>query len=368
MKKKLLGLVLALCLAMTAFVGCGSDGGDQEKQEDTGKTETKDPAEAIAGSYFVFSFNAEGYGQQTYFFHFYEKDPVMGSVFYFGNEGLNFAGTYEVVKEETSYACYPNREEASKEGGKKEEGKADYAVVFYDWNGNELGRCAYDGEILYNDQTAMSIIGGDNVMYHVDKDGEKSQYTSAYEAEKGVAYISFVDPANEESTLDLCHNMQFKDLMDTIIEGTWTREEQEDGSVKYTLTPEDGEAYEVVAAADGQTAVYKKDGAEKTLNVVQEAKITEAYQSEVFNYTSMSTDGQITIKLYDDGTAELDVYFPAWSLHSPVAGTYEGTQVTFDGIPGALEIANDQIVLPASLGMSSEDVICAKVDPATLEQ
>lgn len=367
MKKKLLGLVLLCCLSLTVFAGCGTGDGDTAENEGAG-TESLDPAEAIAGNYFTYSFNAEGYGQQTYFFHFYEEDPVMGAVFYFGNAGSSFAGTYEVVQEETPWACYPDREAATTAGGSPEEGTADYAVVFYDWDGNELGRCAYDGEILYNDQETMSIIGGDTVMYHLDTaEPEESQYASAYEDEKGVAYIAFVDPASEESTLELCHNMQFVDLMDTIIEGTWTREEQEDGSVKYTLTPDSGDAYEVVAAADGQTAVYRKDGAERMLNIVQEAQVTEAYQSEVFNYVSMNTDGQLTMRLYDDGTAELDVYFPAWDMRSPVAGTYEGTTLTMDQI-GTLEIAGDTITLPASLGMSAEDVVLAKVDPTSLEQ
>ena len=367
MRKKLLGLFLLYCLALTVFVGCGTGDGDSGEDEGT-KTESQDPAEAIAGSYFTYSFNAEGYGQQVYFFHFYEEDPVMGSVFYYGNEGLNFAGTYEVVKEETDWACYPDREAATTEGGSPEEGTADYAVVFYDWDGNELGRCGYDGEILYNDQTAMSIIGGDNVMFHLDtEDPKTSQYADADEKEAGVAYIAFVDPASEESTLELCHNMRFVDLMDTIVEGIWTREEQEDGSVKYTLTPDSGDAYEVVAAADGQTAVYRKDGAERTLNIVQEAQVTDAYQSEVFNYVSLNTDGQLTVRLYDDGTAELDVYFPAWDMHSPVAGTYEGTTLTMDQI-GTLEIVGDTIMLPASLGMSAEDVVLTKVDPASLEQ
>lgn len=366
MKKKLLGMALVLTLALAVFAGCGNQNTDAGKKGE-GKTEEKDPAEAIADSYFVYSFNAEGYGEQTYFFHFYKEDPVMGAVFYFGNAGSSFAGTYEVLKEETTWACYPDREAATTENGKPEEGKADYAVVFYDWDGKELGRCAYDGEILYNDQTAMSIIGGDTVMYHMDKDGENSKYASAYEDERGVAYISFVDPSSKESTLELCHNMKFKDLMDTIIEGTWTREEQSDGSVKFTLTPDSGDSYEVIEAADKQTAAYKKDGSEKVINVVQKATVTAAYQSEVFNYVSMNTDGQLTMRLYSDGTAELDVYFPAWSMHSPVAGTYEGAALTMDQL-GKLEIVNDTITLPASLGMSAEDVVLNKVDPASLEE
>ena len=81
--KKMFALFLALCL-MLGMVSLAS-------------AEEASPA----GQYYGYSFSAEGYGDFVFFFHFYENDPGLGSIFYAGlsNNRICFAGLYNVEEE-----------------------------------------------------------------------------------------------------------------------------------------------------------------------------------------------------------------------------------------------------------------------------
>ena len=111
----------------------------------TPETETQavsfdDPMEAITEGYYTYGYEV-GDMLMSYYFHFYEEQPVLGKVFYAGMcmNQINFAGTYDVVEENYDYSCYANRED--QEADKKTEGTAPYTVYFYDWDGNELDKC-----------------------------------------------------------------------------------------------------------------------------------------------------------------------------------------------------------------------------------
>ena len=70
--------------------------------------------EKLQKDIWCFKYSAEGYGEFTYYFHFYENDPVLGNVYYAGmsNNRINFAGLYEVRELQYDYEVYLSREDA----------------------------------------------------------------------------------------------------------------------------------------------------------------------------------------------------------------------------------------------------------------
>ncbi len=170
------------------------------------------------------------------------------------------------------------------EGAAMEEGKAPYTIVFYDFNGNEMDRCGYDGEILYNDLEAITGVGGQPVLYHKDS---KLEYQESYDEEMGVAYLDMVAADDDTCTVTLRHDKTFVDMMDTIVEGTWSK----DGNA-YTLKSDDGDAT-VTVSEDGKTAVYKGiDGSETNMNVLREA--------------SLAVGGSLPFKMSLEGFCDID--------------------------------------------------------------
>ena len=100
----------------------------------------------LANTYFSYGYDVGFW--MDYFFHFYDEIPGMGKVFYagFAMNQIVFSGTYEVLAEPKDYACWPDRETqvAAGEGAEIPTGTAPYTIVFYDFDGNELDRCAMD--------------------------------------------------------------------------------------------------------------------------------------------------------------------------------------------------------------------------------
>lgn len=319
--KLIAALLLVLSLSMTMFIGCKKGGEEVSQTEETNVqeevteettevTKSTDPSDMILDGRYVYSFFAEGYGDFASYFHFYEEAPVLGAVFYaaYQNNGTAFTGTYTVEKKDFEYALYNTRDEIEA-AGEKTTGTAPYTITFYDWDGNVMDSCGFDGDILYNDMEVIKGMGGGPVIYTHDTDLENSLFKAIYEGEVGLAYLDFISDEDETSTVTLFHNMTYRDLMNMMIDGTWSMEKLTDGSFSYTLTPADESDSGAVLSVslDNATAVYTQDGAEgMTLTNTKLLGPTLAYVFEgVQTITQYSTDAPVTLTLYDDGTCFL---------------------------------------------------------------
>ncbi|MDE7352558.1 MAG: hypothetical protein K2O06_05855 [Acetatifactor sp.] len=351
--KKILAIFLAIVMPLAMLTACG-DPGDSEESKNSSGTEQSgdtanedggissevnhptDPLEMITDGFYSYGYSAEGYGDFTYFFHFYEEDPVLGSVYYAGllNNGVQFAGLYSVEEKECAYECYPDRDEAVKDGGTMQTGTAPYTVYFYDWQGNLVDQCAYDGEILYNDLEAISAMASGPVLYHHDIAGEASSFAGTYEGEIGVPYLAFVGVEDELATLSLSHNRTYVDLVDTIIEGTWEISDNADGGYDYTLVTNAGVEDAVISvSADTKTAVYTKADGSLTLNMVNSIPdvVEEAGRYTGTSATSYGVDAVITLITYVDNTARMtiEIYGNEGELDSGTYTVGEDGTITF---------------------------------------
>lgn len=319
--KCIVGLMLSLTLILGLLVGCGNTPTEttpsttsvpstETTPEPTQEIPT-DPLETITYGRYVYSYFAEGHGDYTYYFHFYEEDPVLGAVFYAGyaNNGMNFVGTYKVEETPCEYVCAKDRDELLAE--KKAPGTAPYTIIFYDWDGNEIDRCGFDGDIIYNDMTEIAGSGSTEVFYNHDVAGEASTYATAYAGEVGVAYLDFAGAEDSTMSLTLNHNMTYTDLVGTIVEGTWSMEKKEDGSGVYTLTPNDaGDTGATVAvSADKKTAQYTATGSSTPVELVNvgmnEPELIAQYDGSFF-MEAYGFDAALSMKLYSDGSINLD--------------------------------------------------------------
>lgn len=325
--KKFLALLMSCALCLTALAGCGSESGQKEStqqvsapvestQESSSQepaetvsapAETDDPLEKITQGYYTYSYPVEGLGDFGYFFHFYEEAPVIGSVFYagFALNQINFTGTYTVEEKEFEYACFADRDSASVEGAEAPKGTAPYTITFYDWDGNVMDSCGFDGDILYNDMEVITGIGGGPVYYNHDTDGEASKYKDLYQGEVGMAYMDFVAKDNTTSTVTLYHNGTYLDLVDMMVEGTWVMAESADG-YEYTLTPDsDSDTAAVLAvAADGRSAVYTPDGgaAVDMISVADAGPKVFVTMTGTVPIPGQEVEADVNALLYDDGT------------------------------------------------------------------
>jgi hypothetical protein len=289
--KKFLALVMALTLCLTAVSFASA--------EDT------DPADVLTDGVWSYSFPVEGMGDFVYYFHFYKDVPGYGGVFYagFALNQLNFAGTWTVDATEREYTVYMNH-------GDQETvtATAPYTITFYDWNGNVLDACAFDGEKIYNDmETVYGMYSSPCVYEHVT-DVENSKFASTYAEEKDMTILSFVaeDPT---CTMTIYHTGRYMDLVGMMVEGNWSMTENEDGSRVYTLTPDLEEDVPAVLtiSADGATAHYvNNDGEEMDMTSTTGGPAV----SYAFNgsYSFMEgVEAAMTLNLYDDNTCEVSV-------------------------------------------------------------
>jgi hypothetical protein len=273
-----------------------------------------DPLAMITEGRFVHSFTAEGYGDFTFYFHFYEEIPVLGSVFYagFSNNRANFAGTYTVEETPFEAATYATREE--KMAADEDEDQPDpvtvpYTITFFDWDGNEIGKVGYDGDILYNVMEEDDVIysqGSGTMNYNHDLEGE---FQEIYDGEVGVPYLSFVADEDKTSTLDIYHNQTYADLVGAFIEGTWAVEENSDGGLDFTFLPNDSAdtGALVSVAADKQTCIYTPDGGDPvamTNASLLGAKLAHVFEG-VFTVEQYGIDATLTLNVYDDNSCML---------------------------------------------------------------
>lgn len=327
--KKVLTIILTVSLAMLAFMACGKknseetdktnvdvvEDNEEKKEADDAQVEapaSTDPLDMITEGYYTYSYFAEGYGDYTYYFHFYEEAPVIGAVFYagFANNGMTFAGTYTVEQKDYEYELYKNRDDIVN-AAETQKGTAPYTVTFYDWDGNLIDSCGFDGDILYNDMENIYAMGSGPVLYNHDTEGEASKYASTYAEEAGVAYLDFVADEDSTATLTLFHNMTYVDLVNMMIEGTWSMAANGEGGYDYTLTPYDATDTGAVlsVAADKKTAIYTPDGGTSmamTNVLLSGAQVAYVFEG-VQHIAAYNTDANLTLKLYDDNTCELEV-------------------------------------------------------------
>jgi len=252
--KGMRGLILTLfiCMAVSAFAEGNQDG--------QARSTSQDPEVMLTDGFYQYSFFAEGYGNYTYFFHFYKKDPVLGAVYYagFANNQASFAGTYTVEKKDKAYAVYPDREAKSDGKTKPTEGTAPYTITFFDWDGKVVDSCGFDGKAMYNDMKKLTTATGANVVYSYDKGGKTSKNVLAYEGEVGVAYLDFINPYDETATLTLFHNGTYLDMMNMMVEGTWKLTKSGPSGNSIVLTPDEDKSKTVAitVTADKSSAIY----------------------------------------------------------------------------------------------------------------
>ena len=285
--------ILAMLLALTLILGMATLAYAEEKSP--------------AGQYYSYGFSAEGYGDFAFYFHFYENDPMLGSVFYAGlsNNRINFAGLYTVEEAPYEYACYTDRDTVVNNGDKTT-GTAPYTIHFLDWNGEEFDSCGWDGEVLYNDCQVITGSGSGPMFYHLDAEGK---YQDKYDEEVGQSYMSFVAVDDPTCTVGLNHNKTYTDMMVYFIDGNWAISDGEDGAKVYTLTPFDDteDTVSLTVAADQKSAVYTDAEGEETqmVNAADQGPKAAYVGEGTFHVAAYNADAAVTVTLYDDETCDL---------------------------------------------------------------
>ena len=290
MLKKMVALLLCLMLSLS-LISVGS---------------AENAVPDLAGTYFSYGYDAGFW--MDYFFHFYDEIPGFGKVFYagFALNQIVFTGTYEVVAEEKEYACWPDRATvaAAAEGELPPTGTAPYTIIFYDFDGNEIDRCAMDETHIYNDMKNLTGVGGGDATYNLDTDPENSACAKEYAAEQAVAFLSLVDPDDDTATLDLKINGKYDDLVVFYVEGTYAM--NEDQSV-ITLTPDSDsdEGATVTRNEDGTYTYVSTDGTEVTLQLVTGVEIAYAFKGEIPVPGMEGMNADLICNLYSDNTVEI---------------------------------------------------------------
>ena len=325
MKRKGLAIVLAVGVCTMLGTGCASDTTTssastassstaqesvQQEVEEVVTTEVViealTPLEMLTEGHYTYSYFLEGIGDFVNYFNFYEPMEGFGSVFYAGfclNQ-INYTGLYDVQELAYDYACYEGREAAELTTG-----TAPYTVIFYDWEGNEIDRCGFDGDALYNDMETLTAMGATPNVYNFDNTGEASQYAEAYANEKAMTYLSFIgeDPT---STLTLYHNGTYLDLVNMMVEGSWEMEVVADGSNTFTLTPESSfDAGAVVTIeADKINGVYTSDEGSSVnlLNTIATAPKEVSVMAGEMVIPGTDLMGDMVLSMKDNGTCELN--------------------------------------------------------------
>lgn len=306
----------------------------------TAYAEEKNPAEAITDGYYMYCYSVEGIGDMYNYLHFYEEQPVLGSVFYAGYclDQITFAGTYTVEEKEFEYACWASREDqqAAEEGSAAPTGTAPYTITFYNFDGNELDSCGFDGDVLYNDMDVITGVGADHQYYHHDTEGETSKYADYYAGEVGIHYADFVAEEEATSTLALYHNGRYEDLVNMFVEGSWTMAETEE-VYDFTLTPDYETDIPAVlsVAADFSAATYTPAEGDALAMVNADANAKEVFQTMKGEMEIPGQDGlmaEVLLTMYTDSSC--DVIVSAFGTDMPLdEGTYtigeDGFTITF---------------------------------------
>ena len=312
MLKKIAALVLsiALCLSLVSFA-------------------VAEDVPNLANSYYSYGYDV-GTMFMNYYIHFYDEIPGLGKVFHAGMcmDQICFDGTYEVLAEERAYNVALDR--PASEAGNLTEGTAPYTIVFYDFDGNELDRCAMDAEHIYNDMTAITGVGGGNCALILDTDPENSKFASQYAAEPAVAFLSLVSPDDDTATLDLKVNGKYDDLVVLFVEGTYAMNEDQ---TVITLTPdsEDDPGATVTKNEDGTYTYVSTDGDEVILAEVKGLEVSYAFKGQIPVPGMDGTNADFICNLYSDSTVQLYADFMGNKMDVD-KGTYEIDMTTYSFI------------------------------------
>lgn len=347
MKKKIFALLL--CFAMLlALAACGSNAGNESNnpsQSDNLESEQpsdpspsnevladKTPAEQIVDNYYAYYYYPSADFLMDYFFHFYDEVPGIGKVYYagFAMNQIVFSGTYEVVEESHDYACWATRDEqeAAGEGAAAPIGTAPYTVNFYDFDGNLVDSCGFDGQNLYVDMVNISGIGAEHNVFTLDTDPENSVLVNEYNNEQAPALMSLVSPDDETATLALLVNGKYNDMVIYFVNGTYAANSD---MTEFTLTPAStaDNGATLTKNDDGTYTYVSADGTEVTL--VEEGgsvDIAWTYLGDAdIPGAGLVEDGMIC-ELYSDNTVAL--YASAFGTRMDIdVGTYEIDMATY---------------------------------------
>ncbi len=313
MLKKIVALLLslALCLSMTAFA---------------------EEVPNVANSYYSYGYDVGFW--MDYFIHFYDEIPGLGKVFYAGfclNQ-ITFSGTYEILPEARDYACWPDRatSQAAGEGAEIPTGNAPYTIVFYDFDGNEIDRCAMDAEHIYNDMKNLTGVGGENSTLNLDTDPENSKFAADYASEQAVTLLSLVNPEDDTATLDLKVNGKYDDLVVLFVEGTYAMNEDQS---KIVLTPssDSDPGATVTKNEDGTYTYVSDDGDEVTLVEVKGLEVAYTLKGQIPVPGMEGTMADFICSLYSDNTVLLYADFMGNKMEVD-KGTYEIDMTTYSFI------------------------------------
>jgi hypothetical protein len=312
MMKKIAALLLSimLCLSVVSFAAA-------------------EEVPNVAGSYYSYGYDVSTMFM-NYYIHFYDEVPGLGKVFHAGMcmDQICFDGTYEVLAEERAYKVALDR--AASEAGTLTEGTAPFTVVFYDFDGNELDRCAMDAEHIYNDMVAITGIGGNNCALTLDADPENSKFAAQYASEPAVAFLSLVNPEDDTATLDLKVNGKYDDLVVMFVEGTYA---MNDDQSEIVLTPasDSDPGATVTKNEDGTYTYVSTDGDEVTLVEVKPIEVAYALKGEIPVPGMDGVNADFICNLYSDNTVRLYADFMGNQMDVD-KGTYEIDMTTYSFI------------------------------------
>lgn len=286
------------------------------------------PEEKLRADVWCFKYTAEGYGDFSFYFKFYDEDPLLGKVFFAGlnNNRNNFAGTYKLIERDYEYGIYLSREDAVAKTGMVN-GTVPYTVVMYDWDGNVLGSMGFDGEKLYNaqDKTKAIVYSTGSTPYAYEKN--TGSFDSAIAGETGVVIYEYTAFDDVTSTIQINHNHTYTDLVAAMIEGSWKAEKAADGTITFDLTPNDktDTPATLVVSADGKTATYTAQGESAVEMGIPQPTVTVAYSFEGTSPTSYGKDATIKLDAMSDGTFTVTVsVFGSSSVMDQGTYTVEG--------------------------------------------
>ena len=321
----LLGLTLALAPAAVSAEETEAETAVESAAEEIG---AEDPID-LTDTYYSYGYDVGFF--MDYFMHFYGEVPGFGQVFYagFALNQIVFTGTYEVIEEEREYACWPDRETLTSAGENAEipTGTAPYTIIFYDFDGNEIDRCAMDEEHIYNDMKNLTGVGGENATLNLDTDPENSKFAADYAAEQAVSVLSLIDPDDDTATLDLKVNGKYDDLVVFYVEGTYSMNEDQ---TEIILTPdsEEDEGATVTLNEDGTYTYVSTDGTEVTLVVVEGPEVAYAFTGTIPVPGMEGTEADLICELYSDETVEIYADFMGNRMDID-QGTYEIDMETY---------------------------------------
>lgn len=308
--KKFLAMLLALAMCLMA-AACAANPSSGETNASTGSTETTTPegqeGDDLTTGYFTYAYAVEGMGDMVRYFHFYPDQGLGGICLYAssGGGGTQLSiGFYSVEETPFAYSCWSAREERNSEGTGRKEGTAPYTIVFTEIDGSEMGSVGYDGEYVYVDgeETGGFVIADARNMRFARDTADS--YPEAYAAEVGQLLLRVEAVGDATSFVEIYHDGTYSDMVNMLIEGTYTYAE-ENGVKVYTLTPNDSsDAAAAITFQDNGTITYASGGS--TLEMKQEVqKVLFLALTGKVTQTEYNMEAEYTMELYEDGTCEL---------------------------------------------------------------